>query len=78
MTEIIQLESDLYLEKGQIKTLVDLFIDQTQTVHHKFFDLGANRYFVSSFDRDLWKKIKVLKPFDGVNWDEVLLLKEEF
>ena len=77
MTEIIQLESDLFLEKGQVKSLVDLFVDQTATVHNKFFDLGANRYFVSKFDRDLWTKIKYMKAFDGVNWDEVLNLKEE-
>jgi hypothetical protein len=77
MTEIIQLESDLYMEKGQVKTLVDLFVDQTKKTHHAFFDLGANSYFVSKYDKDLHKQIKYLKPFDGVNFDELLSLKEE-
>lgn len=77
MTEIIQLESDLYMQKGQVKTLVDLFLDQTKITHHAFFDLGANSYFISKYDRALHKKIKYLKPFDGVNFDELLSLKEE-
>ena len=68
MTEIIQLESDLYMEKGQVKTLVDLFLDQTKITHHAFFDLGANSYFVSRYDKDLHKKVRYLKSFDGVNF----------
>ena len=51
MTEIIQLESDLFLEKDQNKSLVDLLIDQSKATHNAFFDLGANRYFISRFDR---------------------------
>jgi hypothetical protein len=77
MSEIIQLESDLYLEKGQVRTLVDLVVEQTRLAHSAFFDLGANRYFVSRYDRDLWQRVRGLRSFDGVSWDEVLSLKEE-
>lgn len=76
MAEIIQLESDLFLEKDQTKSLVNLFVDQTKLTHHAFFDLGANRYFISAYDKELFKKISNKKPFDGINFDDLMFLKD--
>ena len=67
----------MFLEKDQSKSLADILVDQTKATHHAFFDLGANRYFISKFDREFYSKVKSLKALDRINLDELLFLKEE-
>lgn len=77
MCEIIQLESDICLEKNRTQSLVDLVIEQVNKTHKAFYDLGASSYFIHKFDKTLYRQFKLLKPFDGINFDDLLLLKEE-
>lgn len=60
-----------------MKALVDLVVDQIKATHKAFYDLGSSSYFVSKFDCGLYKKLKLLKAFDGVNLDDWLVLREE-
>jgi hypothetical protein len=69
MSEIIQLESDLCLERSRTNSMVDLILDQIKMTHKAFYDLGSSSYFIHKFDKTLCRKFKMLKAFDGVNLD---------
>lgn len=56
---------------------MNLVLEQIKLTHNALYDLGSSNYFITKFDRVLYKRLKMLKAFDGVNLEECLVLREE-
>jgi hypothetical protein len=59
--EMIEVESELLQGKDQIKIMTDSIIDVIKACHNSFEDLQASKFFLTSFNRNIFGILKDIK-----------------
>jgi hypothetical protein len=75
--EIIELESDLLVGKTQLKAMTEAILEIFKVTHNAFEDLQASKFFVRTIDKSYARIIKDLQPFDSIDMEQILTLKED-